>query len=104
MTDGTDLWLTSPGGFFASVDVWSTQTLNVRGVRTREWNWWSGQRAPAAEPEFLSVLGQLAALLDLAAGYGPVLRGSEQPVQSEHRVDLTPRPQRVQLRGRHGRR
>jgi hypothetical protein len=100
MIDGTDLWLTSPGGFFAAVQVWATQTLNVRGVRTRDWNWWSGLRAPAAEPELPSLLGQLSALLDLAAGYSPV-RGPEQPVQSEHRVDLKPPPQRVQLRGRH---
>jgi hypothetical protein len=102
MIDGTDLWLTCPGGFFAAVQVWATQTLNVRGVRTREWHWWSGQRAPAAEPELPSLLGQLSALLDLAAGYGPMYE-PEQPAPGEHRVDPKPQPQRVQLRGRHGR-
>jgi hypothetical protein len=103
MIDGTDLWLACPGGFFAAVQVWATQTLNVRGVRTREWNWWSGQRAPAADPELPSLLGQLSTLLDLAAGYGPV-HEPEQPAHQDHRVDLKPQPQRVQLRGRHGRR
>jgi hypothetical protein len=100
MIDGTDLWLSCPGGFFAAVQVWATQTLNVRGVRTREWNWWSGQRAPVAEPELPSLLGQLATLLDLAAGYGPV-RGPEQPTHTEQHVDFEPPPQRVRLRGRH---
>ena len=39
MVDGTDLLIRCDGGFLASADVRSTQTLNVGGMRTRHWEW-----------------------------------------------------------------
>lgn len=74
MTDGTDLFLSSPGGFLAHVDVLSTGTLNVNDRRTRHWNWMP-TRQPLAYADTTTVadlLPRLSTLLDYAAGRAPV--------------------------------
>ena len=61
MMDGTDMLIRCEGGFLASADVRSTQTLNVGGMRTRHWEWLPAAPADdrdraAGDPPRLSAL------------------------------------------------
>ena len=72
MVDGTDLLIRCDGGFLASADVRSTQTLNVGGMRTRHWEWLPTQLLRTTETELLEILPRFSALLDYAAGDPPM--------------------------------
>jgi hypothetical protein len=101
--DGTDLLIRCEGGFLASVDVRSTQTLNVRGMRTRHWEWLPTQLLRTSETELLEILPRLGALLDCAAGDSPmVVPSAPAPSPTSPRRGVHARRTRVRLGSRRG--
>ena len=104
MVDGTDLLIRCDGGFLASADVRSTQTLNVGGMRTRHWEWLPTQLLRTSETELLEILPRLSALLDYTAGDPPILPPAApvQPPPASLRRGAHTRRTRVQLGSRRG--
>ncbi len=104
MLDGTDLLIRCEGGFLASADVRSTQTLNVRGMRTRHWEWLPTQLLRTSETELPEILLRLGALLDYAAGDSPMPppAAPAPPPSAGLRRGAHARRTRVQLGSRRG--
>jgi hypothetical protein len=105
MLDGTDLLIRCEGGFLASADVRSTQTLNVRGMRTRHWEWLPTQLLRTSETELPEILPRLSALLDYAAGASsmlPTAAPAPLPPPASPRRGVHARRTRVRLGGRRG--
>ncbi len=105
MVDGTDLLIRCDGGFLASADVRSTQTLNVGGMRTRHWEWLPPQLMRTTETELLEILPRFSALLDYAAGdrpMSPPAAPTHPPPSAGLRRGAHARRTRVQLGSRRG--
>jgi hypothetical protein len=105
MMDGTDVLIRCEGGFLASADVRSTQTLNVGGMRTRHWEWLPTQLLRTSETELPEILPRLSMLLDYAVGDPSMLPlpvPAPPPTPPGPRSGVHARRTRVQLGGRKG--